>query len=450
MALSLSRYVWPYGQSLASLFKERSQKEREMSIAMTTMPGNLLSTEDVVIEILSRLPVKNLLRCKCVCKSWHAIITSPNFISKHLRNYYDKSDSDCLLVQNCVSQAGELESLELLLDETPRVLSYDSLHMMPFHSPFLCGPCDGIFYMYRYYSDFRALWNPAINELRYLPPIPNPPSSFSYSPQYDAYGFGLHPVTKDYEVVALKDLWREKEEERGRRYPLRVFVYSSSTDSWRHWGDLSRYYNLQNNKCYICMDGVFFWLGSYEISGISPEVIISFDMATEICQEIQQPDYCRSSNDSKSLATYHDSLALVVLQEMFLHMWTLNEGCWIKKVSIGPLPQISRPIGHWKSNKLILVSVSGELILCDPSTQEISDLEFIGCSQCVGVFDYKESLVLVNNGNGCAKHNQKADTESSFLISSSSCTQNASNEECVLMESYYDGSYVESITSLFD
>ncbi|KAJ6382121.1 hypothetical protein OIU77_030721 [Salix suchowensis] len=173
-------------------------------------------------------------------------------------------------------------------------------------------------------------------------------------------------------------------------------------------------------------------------------------MATEICQEIQQPDYCRSSNDSKSLATYHDSLALVVLQEMFLHMWTLNEGCWIKKVSIGPLPQISRPIGHWKSNKLILVSVSGELILCDPSTQEISDLEFIGCSQCVGVFDYKESLVLVNNGNGCAKHNQKADTESSFLISSSSCTQNASNEECVLMESYYDGSYVESITSLFD
>ncbi|KAJ6746302.1 F-BOX PROTEIN INTERACTION DOMAIN PROTEIN [Salix koriyanagi] len=327
MALSLSRYVWPYGQSLAPLFKERSQKEREMSIAMTTMPGNLLSTEDV----------------------------------------------------NCVSQAGELESLELLLDETPRVLSYDSLHMMPFHSPFLCGPCDGIFYI----------------------------------PQYDAYGFGLHPVTKDYEVVVLKDLWREKEEERGGTYPLRVFVYSSSTDSWRHWGDLSRYYNLQNNKCYICMDGVFFWLGSYEISGISPEVIISFDMATEICQEIQQPDYCRS-NDSKSLATYHDSLALVVLQEMFLHMWTLNEGCWIKKVSIGPLPQISRPIGHWKSNKLILVSVSGELILCDPSTQEISDLEFIGCSQCVGVFDYKESLVLVNNGNGCAKHNQKADTESSL------------------------------------
>ncbi|KAF9680570.1 hypothetical protein SADUNF_Sadunf06G0135500 [Salix dunnii] len=316
---------------------------------------------------------------------------------------------------------------------------------MPFHSPYLCGPCDGIFYMYGYFYDFRALWNPAINELRYLPPMPNPPSSFSYSPQYDAYGFGLHPVTKDYEVVVLKDQWREKGEESGGTYPLRVFVYSSSTDSWRHWGDLSRYYHLQNNKCYICMDGVFFWLGSYEISGINPEVIISFDMATEICQEIQQPDYCRS-NDCKSLATYHDSLALLVLQEMFLHMWTLNEGCWIKKVSIGPLPQIAYPIGHWKSNKLILVSVSGELILCDPRTQEISGLGFTRWSRCVGVFDYKESLVLVSNGNGCARHNQKADTESNFLISSSSFTQNASNEECIPMESHHD----ETISSLFD
>ncbi|KAI5585474.1 hypothetical protein BDE02_06G148300 [Populus trichocarpa] len=329
MALSLSRYASPYRERLTSILKERDQKEREMSVVMATMTGHPLP-EDVVIEILSRLPVKNLLQFKCVCKSWYAIITSPNFISKHLRNYYSKSDdSDCLLVQYCVTQAGELESLELLLDETPKVLSYASLGNMPFYSPFLCGPCDGIFYLYRDYYDFRAFWNPAVNEFKFLPPLPNPPSNFSYSPQYDAYGFGLHPVTKDYEVVVMKDYWREKQEERGGcMYPLRVFVYSSSTGSWRHWGDLSRYYYLQNNKCYICMNGVFFWLGSYEIFG-DPEVIISFDMATETCQEIQLPD-CGKSYNCQCLATYQDSLAILDVHEKFLHMWTLNERCWVK------------------------------------------------------------------------------------------------------------------------
>jgi F-box interacting protein len=306
---------------------------------------------------------------------------------------------------------------------------------MPFHSPLLCGPCDGIFYVYRdCYYDFRALWNPAVNELKFLPPLPNPPSNFSYSPQYEAYGFGLHPVTKDYEVVVMKDYWREKQEERGGcRYPLRVFVYSSSTGSWRHWGDLSRYYYLQNNKCYICMNGVFFWLGSYEIFG-DPEVIISFDMATETCQEIQLPD-CGKSYKCQCLATYQDSLAILDVHEKFLHMWTLNERCWVKNISIGPLPEISYPIGHWKNSKLIFVSDSGELISCDPRTQEISGLGSTGWVRCVGVFAYKESLVLVNNGNGCEQHNQKADRDSDFVIRS----RNARNEECFLVESYFDG-----------
>ncbi|KAL3586324.1 hypothetical protein D5086_013191 [Populus alba] len=112
--------------------------------------------------------------------------------------------------------------------------------------------------------------------------------------------------------------------------------------------------------------------------------------------------------------------------------------CWVKKFSIGPLPEISYPIGHWKNSKLILVSDSGELILCDPSTQEISGLGLTRWVRCVGVFAYKESLVLVNNGKGCEQHKQKADMDSDFVIRSR-------NKECFLLESYYD-----EIINLFD
>lgn len=54
---------------------------------MVTSYQNLL--EDVIIEVLSRLPVKCLLRFRCVCKHWCAIFKNPSFISKHIKNTDD-------------------------------------------------------------------------------------------------------------------------------------------------------------------------------------------------------------------------------------------------------------------------------------------------------------------------------------------------------------------------
>uniref|UniRef100_A0A2N9HU30 F-box domain-containing protein n=1 Tax=Fagus sylvatica TaxID=28930 RepID=A0A2N9HU30_FAGSY len=40
---------------------------------------------DVIIEILMRLPLKSLLRFRCVCKWWNQIISDPLFISNYTR-----------------------------------------------------------------------------------------------------------------------------------------------------------------------------------------------------------------------------------------------------------------------------------------------------------------------------------------------------------------------------
>jgi hypothetical protein len=39
---------------------------------------------DVVFDILTRLPVKSIIRFRCVSKSWNSILTSPDFINTHL------------------------------------------------------------------------------------------------------------------------------------------------------------------------------------------------------------------------------------------------------------------------------------------------------------------------------------------------------------------------------
>ncbi|MED6112567.1 hypothetical protein PIB30_062820 [Stylosanthes scabra] len=43
----------------------------------------VLGDEDLLTEILLRLPVKDLLRCKCVCKKWKSFISNPQFCYRH-------------------------------------------------------------------------------------------------------------------------------------------------------------------------------------------------------------------------------------------------------------------------------------------------------------------------------------------------------------------------------
>ena len=42
-----------------------------------------LLPEDVVVDIMARLPVKSLKRFKCVSLSWRSLIHSPQFVSSH-------------------------------------------------------------------------------------------------------------------------------------------------------------------------------------------------------------------------------------------------------------------------------------------------------------------------------------------------------------------------------
>ncbi|KAF8697166.1 hypothetical protein HU200_036164 [Digitaria exilis] len=54
-------------------------------------------SEDIVLEILLRLPVEDLLRLQTVCKAWSSIITQPRFIHMHLQRSASKNKK-CLLM----------------------------------------------------------------------------------------------------------------------------------------------------------------------------------------------------------------------------------------------------------------------------------------------------------------------------------------------------------------
>ncbi|KAG5545029.1 hypothetical protein RHGRI_017484 [Rhododendron griersonianum] len=54
--------------------------------------------QDLLIDILTRLPAESLVRLTPVCKSWHSLITGPKFISRHLHRTASNPDNDRLLV----------------------------------------------------------------------------------------------------------------------------------------------------------------------------------------------------------------------------------------------------------------------------------------------------------------------------------------------------------------
>ena len=54
-----------------------------MPTAATTGVAAVSLPDDVVSDILSRLPVKCVSRLRCVCTGWRALISDPGFAALH-------------------------------------------------------------------------------------------------------------------------------------------------------------------------------------------------------------------------------------------------------------------------------------------------------------------------------------------------------------------------------
>ncbi|KAF9595655.1 hypothetical protein IFM89_001556 [Coptis chinensis] len=57
----------------------------------------LYFSQDIVLDILVRIPAKDLMRLKTVCKLWYSIITDSNFVNAHFHHSRTHSQGDILL-----------------------------------------------------------------------------------------------------------------------------------------------------------------------------------------------------------------------------------------------------------------------------------------------------------------------------------------------------------------
>ncbi|XP_030929412.1 F-box/LRR-repeat protein At2g43260-like [Quercus lobata] len=322
---------------------------------------------EILTHVFLRLPIKSIITCTSVSKTWKSLIQNSSFISTHL--LHSSNNNNLHLFRLCpkplakaVKQlkriGDEKEVYALHWDDNTNFHQYTSFDDFPFHGQSATGV-------------FRVVvWNPCVK--KYVK-LPTPNFSFMTTGPYTAVvGFGFDSKTNDYKVV---------------RYVTPEYnVGLPMPTGFCQWG---------------------FAFGLY--------FVLVFDLEDEVFREIPLPKhsdllYWRWV----SIMAFGNSIALLepgyVLHT--LDMWVLKNyadaSSWTKIISLNAQVDISRPFHYRekipcakafrKSGEVILETYKKKkkrLVSRNLETQEVKDLGITG-SKYSFVDPYVESLVLLD------------------------------------------------------
>ncbi|KAK9907131.1 hypothetical protein M0R45_002376 [Rubus argutus] len=201
---------------------------------------------EVITEILANLPVKSLLKYRLVCKSWCSLISSPQFVRKHL--------------------SSNISNPKRIIQLTPgQDLMFYSLHES--------------IVVYERLKVQKSL-SGSKTQIFIASIIRNSMLSVSWV---------LVMVCDDYKVLTL--LPPEKSIENYKDFRgHKSMMYSLRTNSWRRIQDfpLDISYRLVY-KSATFVNGALHWMASPGSSITT--VIVSLDLASETYMEVPQPDH---------------------------------------------------------------------------------------------------------------------------------------------------------------
>ncbi|KAF8396700.1 hypothetical protein HHK36_018327 [Tetracentron sinense] len=294
--------------------------------------------EDVMVSILGRLPVKSLLRFKCVCKLWLSLISNPNFVESHL-SYQNNKDPQILVATPTDHHRKIVIDSIVLRGDATEITHKLTVHDIPLDSFEMLLSCNGIVCFYGVI--YIHVCNPSTREFRTLPPATPrirlfQDRSINYLEQV---GLGQDQVTKEYKVVRLF----KREEYNGSRNLFmegEVFTLGKERPGlWRGIG-ATPFQSAVVPPCFA--NGALHWL-THENFPTEKSKVISFDLHDEKFRLLPHPSCC--SNPSKTWA----SRFLLILRgclclgdriaDSQLDIWTLRDyhspnSMWVKEYEI--------------------------------------------------------------------------------------------------------------------
>ncbi|KAJ6860347.1 hypothetical protein NC651_036652 [Populus alba x Populus x berolinensis] len=200
-------------------------------------------------EILSRLPVRCLVRFKCVSKTWRSLISHPEFAKNHLKRTKEDTNAN---------------HYKIFLSTDPDPLSIDPEAYFDADDNLLTTQL-------KFPVSYPAYSYIEILESRELA-IPG-------SSEDDAfYGFGYDVKLDDYKIVR-GSISTSTNSTDGSNSETKVEVFTLKSNKWRTIQDLRCSALLEGQG--TSANGALHWLFRQENGGSKKRVMVSFDLSEE-------------------------------------------------------------------------------------------------------------------------------------------------------------------------
>ncbi|KAK1367870.1 hypothetical protein POM88_033962 [Heracleum sosnowskyi] len=341
-------------------------------------------------EFLKRLPLKSLLRCMCVQKSWYRLIKTPNFINLHTvyqyhhQNNNNNNDDDPPSKYLLFSSPHERKLLYLRYDDEQcaefRRLKY------PHIPPDVHGHSNGLicfsnlFSWRNFYSDI-FLWNPLIKKTKTLPPLrllKLPSHSYVDLVLWRDTAFAYLPSINDYQVVKIMFQYDPFDP-----YQLTYLfcVYSLSTDSWKaKFCDPcdTNVVRMNDEKESVFVDGIACWMIACDDTNLNKVLCFhTINFTLHFVDLPQVGEYHRLHQFGQSVALFTEDKLNNFHMSILKQDSITNDFFWENKVTVElQQPIFSRVIGLRNNGELVLVKKSQKvygLVSYDPESKNLKD-----------------------------------------------------------------------------
>ncbi|XP_059315925.1 F-box/kelch-repeat protein At3g23880-like isoform X1 [Lycium ferocissimum] len=269
---------------------------------------------EIIKEILLKLPPNSLLKCMCVSKSWLQLISSPHFVKTHLKlTANDKGCSHHRVLFRGLERNFKFCCLPPLFykEQSFELLDMDSPVENPTFSAYIVGSTNGLICLFKRKRE-TFLWNPTIRKSKELPKLQvDLTLGCSY---YCKYGFGYDELHDDYKVVYI-DYYGNSSY---------INIYSLRTDSWRTVNELQDIFLVNSSGKFV--NGKLYWVSSTGIGINNVCNIISFDLADETWGKLELPS-CGEVDSHFILGVVGSDLSLIYT----CRLGTTTSDVWIMK-----------------------------------------------------------------------------------------------------------------------
>ncbi|PIA39623.1 hypothetical protein AQUCO_02600224v1 [Aquilegia coerulea] len=367
--------------------------------------GSILPDE-MILFILLLLPIKSLMRFRCVNKTWLQLLTNDSHFAQLYLNQLIKNNNLSLLALR------KQEQTLVLHDETTLATIYSAVELrsslvssaipleVPFRSTTTNSNSNSSYYVYGICNGLVLvglpkekkklfIWNPFTNDYIHIPYPPIPYHGFDSELCSDKgtnyLGFGF--INNRYKVIRFCDCYSLPPYVGSNKH---VSVYTLGVDStWRNLEEIV-YDDILTDCIPPLVNGALHWNASTD-SNSDSETILSFDLKDEVFYEIPYPEYAGLNDQEIMYFNRIGELGGLLCMLGAAHsrenveIWVMQQygvaNSWIKTFTIGrPEVRVSftsclRPVGVTQNREILLNDTgTGELILYNLETSSVINL----------------------------------------------------------------------------